>query len=438
MTFPKGQSGNPKGAPKKPNGRVLSFEILAEASGVPALPKERTSADRKTGNYKCIPFGSDNLFPQALAEITRRSPVHRSIIYWKTMFMSGDKFICQDETVKKFIQDVNKDEESLKKVNKKALFDWNTFGNVVEVYTKYKGGFNIEHIDFTKCRVKDTSVSENKTAGILIHPDWSQEPSSRNLTKDIPLYPNFDSKGRTAVHYKDYEPQYTHYGLPCWVAAMDVAAIGWKTNKWNISRLDNSFRPSGVLLIQGNLSDEQAKELTKKLKEQQTGEGMQGKILSIIQETGSEATTQFTKYEANDEGDWTKLHTQANTDLVSAHNWQKSLCNQTHIDGIGNTTLIRNEYGLALVVIKDIQSMFLEKWTKMFKKIGDMDASTLTYVNNNPAPVTDKLDPSLIMTEDEQRAAFGLDPMTAEQKAKFVEEQTLRKNGTNNSNGSNK
>lgn len=441
--FEKGQSGNPSGRPPKveaPQGRILAHGIFAEATGVPALPIEKTKADRTLNtNYKCIPFGSDNLFPQALAKITRRSPVHRSIIYWKTMFMTGDSFICQDDKVKDFIKDVNNKDESLRKVNKKQFFDWNTFGNVVEVYTKYKNGFLVEHVDFTKCRVKDVDKSTNKTPAILIHPNWAKEPTSRDLTVEIPLYPNFNSKGQTAVHYKDYEPEFDYYGLPCWVAAMDVAAIGWKTNKWNISRLDNSFRPSGVLLIQGNITPDEAKELIKNLKEQKTGEGNTGGILSIVQESGSDATTTFTEFTTTDDGDWTKLHTQANTDLVSAHNWQKSLCNQTAIDGIGNTTLIRNEYGLALVTIKDSQAMFTETWTKMFKAIGGLDASTLTYVNKNPAPVTDKLDPSLIMTEDEQRAAFGLDPMTPEQRTKFIEEQSLRKsNGTNNSTGSNK
>lgn len=440
--FKEGQSGNPNGRPKAvqpPTGKIISYAITNEASGVPALPTEKTKADKNvTTQYKWIQFGEDNLFPQALALITRRSPVHRSIIYWKTKFGVGDSFLCNGSPqVAEFIKNVNNKGESLRRVDRKLKFDYYTGGNAYQMFIKYKGGFNTEHVDFTTCRVKDTVKSNDKTPAILIHPDWEKVQSSQELITEIPLYPKFDSKGRTIFHFKDYEPQFNYYGLPCWIAAMDVAAIGWKTNKWNISRLDNSFRPSGVLLIQGNIDPEEGKKLLESLKTQKTGEGNTGKVLTILQEAGSDSATTFTEFTTNDDGDWTRLHSQANKDLVSAHNWQKSLCNQTEAVAIGNTTLIRNEYGLALVAIKDDQSFFLEEWVKIFKEIGGLDASTLQYVNINPAPITDLLDPKLIMLVEEQRAAFGLPAFTDAEKVLFEKEQVTKQNGTNNKGGSN-
>ena len=58
-------------------------------------------------------------------------------------------------------------------------------------------------------------------------------------------------------HYKDYEPTFEHYGLPPYIAGMNVSAIAYKTDKWNISRLDNSFQLSGIMVLDGNVDNEQ-------------------------------------------------------------------------------------------------------------------------------------------------------------------------------------
>jgi len=67
-----------------------------------------------------------------------------------------------------------------------------------------------------------------------------------------------------------------------------------------------------------------------------------------------------------------------------------------------------------------------------------MDASTLQFTNISPVPITDLLDPKMILLKDEQRKAFGYLPMTDEEKTLFEEEQLILKpNATNNSSPSN-
>ena len=51
---------------------------------------------------------------------------------------------------------------------------------------------------------------------------------------------------RTAIHYKDYEPAFEHYGVPPYIAGLNVSAIAYKTDRWNISRLDNSFQSAST------------------------------------------------------------------------------------------------------------------------------------------------------------------------------------------------
>ena len=38
---------------------------------------------------------------------------------------------------------------------------------------------------------------------------------------------------------------------------MNVSAIAYKTDRWNISRLDNSFQLSGVMMLDGEVDKEQ-------------------------------------------------------------------------------------------------------------------------------------------------------------------------------------
>jgi len=50
---------------------------------------------------------------------------------------------------------------------------------------------------------------------------------------------------------------FEHYGLPSYIAGMNVSAIAYKTDRWNISRLDNSFQLSGVMVLDGEVDNEQ-------------------------------------------------------------------------------------------------------------------------------------------------------------------------------------
>jgi len=439
--FTEGKSGNPAGRPKRNPNQVLGTIVVNAAAGVPELPKERTKADRYTNTYSWIPFGSDNLFPQALSLMSRRSVVHRSIMYHKKNFVIPHQMICSSPEVLKYIDSVNANDEPLTEVLGKAYLDWQGIGNAYIEVVRYnlgnkKYGVNLYHKDSTKCRVKDVDKSKDKVKGILVHPDWRKARSTQELIVDYPLFPNFkmiNGQERSIIHFKDYEAEYSDYGIPLFIAALDVAAITWKTNKWNVSRLDNTFHTSGVMVVEGDYSPEDVELLKKEIDAAYSGEENQGKLAIIIKQLGGGSTT-ITPFTTNMEGDWTQLHTQANKDLVAAHVWQRSLCNMSDAAQLGNTTLIRNEYGLATRIIKNDQMFFLKRIAKVLKLVAGMDASTLDFVNISPVPITDLLDPKLVLTQEEQRRAFGYEPMTDKQKEEFEQEQEIlkSKNGTDN------
>ena len=74
---------------------------------------------------RCWKWGSDNLFPNALALLSRRSATHRRIINDKADYISGKGFVCdrENEVLHHFIDRANDMNESLRVVMNKLAFD---------------------------------------------------------------------------------------------------------------------------------------------------------------------------------------------------------------------------------------------------------------------------------------------------------------------------
>ncbi|MDE5907096.1 MAG: phage portal protein, partial [Alistipes sp.] len=188
-------------------------------------------------------WGDDNLFPCALALMARRSTTHRRIINDKADYISGKGFVCDEAAqprLKAFIDRVNPRNESLRQLLNKLAFDKALFGNAfLEIVTDARHSFlALYHQDASRCRVARDEQH------ILLHHDWTAFNAAEAQT--LPLYPIFEEQPdgtlRAMIHYKDYEPMFTHYGVPPYIAGFGVSAIAYKTDRWNISRLDNSFQ----------------------------------------------------------------------------------------------------------------------------------------------------------------------------------------------------
>ena len=219
---------------------------------------------------KFIPFGTNNLFPQYLAELKRKSSTHRSVLAQKAVFTSGAKFVTNNEDVKEYIKDVNADGESLREVFKKLADDYYTFGNSYLEGVLYEGGLNLYHIDATTVR-----MSKNKKE-VYIHPDWAKYNTMKDKTQIIPLYPKVKGN-RFVLQFKDYEPTFQFYGLPDYVAALEHIAVDYEIGKWNHTKFKNGFQPSAIVEISGDMGEEEAKKLVREAQKKFVGDGNNGK-----------------------------------------------------------------------------------------------------------------------------------------------------------------
>ncbi|MDE7123248.1 MAG: phage portal protein, partial [Alistipes sp.] len=201
-------------------------------------------------------WGDDNLFPAALALMARRSTTHRRIINDKADYIAGKGFACDEgqPRLKAFLRRANGQGESLRRIVARLAFDKALFGNAfLEVVTDPARSFlSLYHQDASRCRVARDSQH------VLLHHDWTAFDADEAQT--LPLSPRFEAQAdgtlRAIVHYKDYEPSFEHYGVPPYIAGFGVSAIAYKTDRWNIARLDNSFQLSGVMMLDATADSE--------------------------------------------------------------------------------------------------------------------------------------------------------------------------------------
>ncbi|WP_307756657.1 phage portal protein [uncultured Alistipes sp.] len=329
-------------------------------------------------------WGDDNLFPSALALMARRSVTHRRIINDKADYISGKGFVC-DETqqprLAAFLGRANGDGESLRQILNKLAFDKALFGNAfLEVVTDAGHTFlSLYHQDASRCRVARDSRH------ILLHHDWAAFNAAQART--LPLYPTFEPQAdgtlRAMVHYKDYEPMFTHYGVPPYIAGFNVSAIAYKTDKWNISRLDNSFQLSGVMMLDSSVDSDADAERIVRLAEQKFA-GNPGQVMFVIREGSENDNSRFIPIASQNEGDWQALHEQAVSDIVVAHSWFRTLSGLDYAAGFSAERIL-HEYEVALnTVILAEQAELTEPIRQVLAAVLGLDTSSLQIVNRPP------------------------------------------------------
>ncbi len=364
-----------------------------------------TIGPRRVESDRFWRWGDDNLFPEALALMARRSTTHRRIINDKADYISGKGFSCDEAAQPRlaaFIRQANGAGESLRQVVNKLALDKALFGNAfLEAVTDPDRSFlSLYHQDASRCRVARDS------AHLLLHHDWSAFKPAEART--LPLYPLFeeqpDGSLRTVIHYKDYEPTFEHYGVPAYIAGFGVSAIAYKTDRWNISRLDNSFQLSGVMLLDSSVDNAAEAERIVRIAEEKFA-GNPGQVMFVIRDSGDENDhSRFIPLSVQNEGDWRALHEQAVGDIVVAHSWFRTLSGLEYASGF-NAERILHEYEVALnTVILAEQAELLDPIRTLLLDVTAIDASSLQVINRPPTRSK-----PIYMRVWEARKADGLD-----------------------------
>ncbi len=388
------------------------FDLITPPNIVEPLDLERI-------NTKFIPFGKDNLFPQYLAELKRKSSTHRSVLAQKVVFTAGAKFVCKDDTTEEFIKDVNADGESLRDVFKKLADDYYTFGNAYLEGVLYDGGVNLYHLDATTVR-----LSKNKK-DVYVHPDWRNFRSQEDKMQKIALYPRVTSS-RFVMQFKDYEPTFTFYGLPDYVAGLEHISVDYEIGLWNNTQFQNGFQPSAIVEINGDMGEEEARKLVQEAQKKFCGQGNNGKIMFIVK-NGDTANANVQILKDDRDGSWMELQQITDQNIITAHRWQPSLSGIVSSGKMNNTgSEIRISYDLVMTtVIKETSDLLLTGIHKLLYHEMGFDPKNLTIHYEPPVSYANDVDITKVLTINEQRALLDEDFEMLEDGDMFVSDREI-------------
>ena len=416
-TKSKKQTSPKKSQVKTKKTKSNTFEFGVFDLVTPPNVSEPLNLDRI--NSKFIPFGNDNLFPQYLAELKRKSSTHRSVLAQKVVFTAGAKFVCKDDSTREFIKDVNADGESLRDVFKKLADDYYTFGNAYLEGVLYDGGVNLYHLDSTTVR-----LSKNKR-DVYVHPDWKNYRSQDEKLQKIALYPRVTSS-RFVMQFKDYEPTFSFYGLPDYVAGLEHISVDYEIGLWNNTQFQNGFQPSAIVEINGDMGEEEARKLVQEAQKKFCGQGNNGKIMFIVK-NGDTANANVQILKDDRDGSWMELQQITDQNIITAHRWQPSLSGIVSSGKMNNTgSEIRISYDLVMTtVIKETTDLLLTGIHKLLYHEMGFDPKNLTIHYEPPVSYANDVDIKQVLTINEQRALLDEDFEMLEDGDMFVADREI-------------
>tara|TARA_R110002073_G_scaffold144222_2_gene296264 strand:+ start:4120 stop:5460 length:1341 start_codon:yes stop_codon:yes gene_type:complete len=373
----------------------------------------------KNLNTKYVPFGDDNLFPQYLAELKRKSSTNRSVLAQKTIFTSGAKFVCNNEELERFIKDVNADHESLRDVFKKLADDYYTFGNAYLEGVVYDGGVNLYHLDATTVRVSKTNKE------VYINSDWCRHWNNEEKISRLPIYPRV-AHNKFVIHFKDYEPTFRFYGLPDYVAALEHIAVDYEIGKWNHTKFKNGFQPSAIVEISGDMGEDEAKKLVEEAQKKFVGTANNGKIMFIVK-NGDTTPANVSIIKDDQEGSWLDLQKITDQNIITAHRWQPSLSGIVSSGKMNNTgSEIRIAYDMAMTtVVKDTSELLLNGIRRVLYNELHFDPRDLTIHYEPPVSYANDIEVKEVLTINEQRRMLDEDLPMLEHGDLFVADREV-------------
>jgi hypothetical protein len=396
-------------------------------------------------------FTQKDDFLKSLIAIVNNSPTLRRIIEDKTNMVVGDGFIpmkgksntllttsmkgevITDDSLNEIedvISQVNLHGQNLQEVLAQLAFDYDAFGNSFCEIVKGKVGSEpftyIYHVPVYNIGIRKAEADQIiKSVGI--YDNWEEVPLTTDGVfyesegfREVPMYPDFkkfeDGTQRSVIHVKQYAAGYFYFGLPEWIGAKMWAEMEYRIQRFNTSKFENGFMPSGIMQFFGSITPAEAKKLVEGIESKFTGMANNHKLfVQVLRDEKLKANWIPTSKE--NEGEFLNLQNLAASAIVVANRWSKSLAGFATAGQLGSNQQIRQEMEyLQSTVIKPRQNLMLSKIINPYlAEIGLYNPALkdVQFSISNTLPVSFMGDIAVEdnLTQDEKREILGYSPI---------------------------
>lgn len=332
-------------------------------------------------------------FARNLIEARLLSPTANQCIVTKKDYCAGDGFEDKEgnDLPKEFLvwcRSMNKRNQSSTKITKKIFEDLFTLGNVpIELVRFTVGGkkklFVYVH-EFTEWRLgkpdEDDIVQYAVQSKLFLKDNFIATPDMIKKSKKLPIYnPNNTEKQnwkkdeddpsvqRTLIWYKNEITGLPHYGLPSNVASMISQLLEYKGARYNLDEFENGMVASAVLALKGNLSQEEADKIGKRIISTHTGDGKRARVFVVSSEEGIEGSD-LHKMETERDGSFKESDQLWSQKIIMANDWDAVLMGVLNPSTLGKgsgfiTKII--EHKLKTVILPAQRDIMDEVWNKI-------------------------------------------------------------------------
>ena len=391
-------------------------------------------------------FDQNDTFLKSLIAVVNNSPTLRRIINDKTNMVVGDGFIpvigrpnsilssstpqetnftdAQLSYLEDYISKVNLHQPKLQEVMAALAHDFDAFGNCFAELVRGDGFVYIYHVPVYMTALRK-AADDKVIKSVGIYDNWEEVPLSSEGTqfankgfREVPIYPAFSEKDeygidRSIIHVKQYAAGYFYWGLPEWVAAKQWAEIEYFIQRFNSSKFENGFMPSGLLQFFGSMSNAEARTLLEAIESKFTGAGNNHKIfMQVLRDEKLKAN--WIPMSQSYDGEFLQLQELAASNIVTANRWSKSLAGFAQDGQLGTNQQLRQELEYVQnTVIKPRQNLLLSRVINPYLYESTLADSTLpaglqfNISNSLPVSFAGTIDVNNTLTLDEKREVLG-------------------------------